>query len=218
MGNNAMYKFSKYVRWKMLLYPEISRRLEYLAYTIFPFAFKDSPRFESWSRSRGFVPPILSNKELLPEFFSKDKRCIVMVDYTVPQSDRDAGSRTLTQWLNLFIDSGMNVKFWPENLLYDPIYTRNLQHINVSVFYGKRYGSFEKWMKTYGKNVEYFFLSRPLIAINYIGVIRKYSSAKILYYGHDIHYLRLKDKLKMNPNDKSVEKGLGCLRRVFGLM
>jgi O-antigen biosynthesis protein len=206
MNNNTMYKFSKYIRWKLLSHPEISRRLEYLAYTIFPFAFKDYPRFESWSRSKGSLLPILNNKQLVPEFFSKNKKCIIVVDYTVPQSDRDAGSRTLTQWLNLFIDHGMNVKFWPENLLYDPIYTRNLQRINVSVFYGSRYRSFKKWMKTYGGNVEYFLLSRPQIAINYIDIIRKYSPAKILYYGQDIHYLRLKDKLKANPDDNSVKK------------
>jgi len=133
---------------------------------------------------------------------SRHKKCIVVIDHYVPQPDKDAGSRTMVQFMQLFLDEGMNVKFWPQNLWHDPLYTRPLQQMGIEVFYGPEFaGRFEDWVRDNGRFIDYFLLSRPHVAIEYIDAVRRYSQARLLYYGHDVHHLRLRDQLALGPDN-----------------
>ena len=128
---------------------------------------------------------------------------ILIVDHYIPQPDRDAGSRTIWQFIRMFIRRGFSVKFWPENLHNDPAYAPLLQQNGVEVVYGAEYHQgFEQWMQQHVAEIDAVLLSRPHIAVNFIGVVRKFSSAPLLYYGHDVHYLRIEDQLRMQPADK----------------
>jgi GT2 family glycosyltransferase/SAM-dependent methyltransferase len=136
---------------------------------------------------------------------SRHRKCIVVIDHYVPQPDQDAGSRTMVQFMRLFLDAGMNVKFWPQNLWRDPVYTEPLQQMGIEVFYGPEYANrFEDWVRENGHFVDYFLLSRPHVAIEYLDAIRRHSRAKLLYYGHDIHHLRLKDRLRLEPDNAEL--------------
>lgn len=138
---------------------------------------------------------------------SRHKKCIVVIDHYVPQPDKDAGSRTMVQFMRLFLDAGMNVKFWPQNLWRDPVYTQPLQQLGIEVFYGLEYANrFEDWVRENGHFVDYFLLSRPHVAIEYIDAIRRHSRAKLLYYGHDVHHLRLKDRLRLEPSNTELRE------------
>lgn len=128
---------------------------------------------------------------------------ILIVDHYIPQPDRDAGSRTIWQFIRMFVRRGFSVKFWPENLHNDPAYAPLLQQNGVEVVYGAEYHQgFEQWMQQHVADIDAVLLSRPHIAVNFIGVVRKFSSAPLLYYGHDVHYLRIEDQLRMQPADK----------------
>ena len=128
---------------------------------------------------------------------------ILIVDHYIPQPDRDAGSRTIWQFIRMFVRRGFSVKFWPENLHNDPAYAPLLQQYGVEVVYGAEYHQgFEQWMQQHVADIDAVLLSRPHIAVNFIGVVRKFSSAPLLYYGHDVHYLRIEDQLRMQPADK----------------
>ena len=123
---------------------------------------------------------------------SRGRPHIVIVDHYVPQWDRDAGSRTIYHYIRTFVDCGFQVTFWPDNLYRDPVYTPNLQNMGVEVIYSTDYfRKFPAWMKENGSYIDYILLSRPYIAINYIDTIRKNSNAKVLYYGHDLHFKRM---------------------------
>jgi GT2 family glycosyltransferase/glycosyltransferase involved in cell wall biosynthesis/SAM-dependent methyltransferase len=138
---------------------------------------------------------------------SRHKKCIVVIDHYVPQPDRDAGSRTMVQFMRLFLDAGMNVKFWPQNLWRDPVYTQPLQQMGIEVFYGAEYANrFEDWVRENGRFIDYFLLSRPHVAIEYIDAIRRHAGAKLLYYGHDVHHLRLKDQLRLEPHNAKLRE------------
>jgi GT2 family glycosyltransferase/glycosyltransferase involved in cell wall biosynthesis/SAM-dependent methyltransferase len=139
---------------------------------------------------------------------SRRKKCIVVIDHYVPQPDKDAGSRTMVQFMRLFLNEGMNVKFWPQNLWHDPIYTKPLQQMGIEVFYGPEYASrFEDWVRENGRFIDYFLLSRPYVAVDYIEAIRRHSPARLLYYGHDVHHLRLRDQLALeSANGKLREE------------
>lgn len=129
-------------------------------------------------------------------------RTILIVDHYIPQPDRDAGSRTMWQFIRMFVRHGFSVKFWPENLHNDPAYAPLLQQQGVEVVYGyEHYQGFEKWMKEHGADLDAVLLSRPHIAIDFIKAVREHTRAPLLYYGHDVHYLRLEDRLRLLPGD-----------------
>ncbi|MDR2990346.1 MAG: glycosyltransferase [Burkholderiaceae bacterium] len=137
-------------------------------------------------------------------FLAKDRstlsKTLLVIDHYVPQPDRDAGSRTIWQFMRLFQKQGLNVKFWPYNLWYDPEYTPKLEQVGVEVFYGAEYANrFDQWIERYGQFIDYVLLSRPHVSIEFIDSIRKHSAAKILYYGHDVHHRRLQDQLAVLP-------------------
>ena len=123
---------------------------------------------------------------------------ILFVDHCVPQFDRDAGSRTIGSHLKIFRDAGFQVTFWPHNRYRDPIYTAPLERLGIEVLYanGPRSG-FESWFSEAAPWIKYAFLSRPDVATKYIDVIRSYGSAKILFYGHDLHWRRMQQEFEL---------------------
>jgi O-antigen biosynthesis protein len=138
---------------------------------------------------------------------SMHKKTILIIDHYVPKHDRDAGSKTIYQLVKLFISKGLNVKFWPQNLLYDPIYTPQLQQLGVEVFYGIEYANnFHSWLNDHASYIDYFFLSRPHVAIDFIDTIRTKENMKVLYYGHDIHHLRLATQIAIDPENDYLKK------------
>lgn len=134
---------------------------------------------------------------------SQLKKTVLVIDHYVPQPDRDAGSRTMCQFMQLFQRHGMNVKFWPDNLWYDRTYTPLLQQAGIEVFHGSEYaGRFTKWLEQNGAAIDYVLLSRPHVSVGYIEALRRYSDAVVLYYGHDVHHLRMREQLKVEPEEK----------------
>jgi len=136
---------------------------------------------------------------------TRGAKVILIVDHYIPQPDRDAGSRTMWQFIRLFVRRGYAVKFWPENLYNDPAYAPALQQLGVEVIYGAEYlQGFAKWMQDNGGDLDAVLLSRPHIAINFIEATRRYTRAPLLYYGHDVHYLRIEDRLALQPDDAAL--------------
>lgn len=138
---------------------------------------------------------------------SGGRKCLIVIDHYIPEPDKDAGSKTMVQFMEECLEMGLNVKFWPHNLWYNPQYTRLLQQKGIEVFYGEEYyGKFTEWLKENNQNFDYFLLSRPHISIEYLNTIRKYSKAKILYYGHDIHHLRLRQQASVEGESQTLVK------------
>lgn len=143
---------------------------------------------------------------------AKHHRVVLVIDHYVPQPDCDAGSRTMAQFMCLFQQMGMCVKFWPHNLWFDPVYTPRLQQMGIETFHGLEcHNGFKTWVREFGRHIDYFLLSRPDVAITYIELIRKYSSATILYYGHDIHHLRIRDQMRLDPGNRALNRECGRL-------
>lgn len=121
-----------------------------------------------------------------------DKPVVLLVDHYVPQTDRDAGSRTMTAFIDRLLEAGCAVKFWAHNLHYDPRYTPALQAKGVEVMYGMRWhGGFREYMRENGAQIDAVLLSRPDICVDYIDHVRESSRARVVFYGHDLHFRRL---------------------------
>jgi O-antigen biosynthesis protein len=121
-------------------------------------------------------------------FLARDRssncKHLLMIDHYVPEFDRDAGSRTIYDYLKLFVDAGFRISFWPNDLRADRRYVWALQDLGIEVLYNS--GQFSDWIRENGRYFDYAFLSRGYICINYINEIAESSTAKILYYGHDL--------------------------------
>ncbi len=137
---------------------------------------------------------------------SSHKKTILMVDHYVPQYDRDAGSRTVFQYLKMFVNKGYHVKFIGDNFYRHEPYTTVLQQMGIEVLYGPYYAeNWKKWIRDNGNVIQYVFLNRPHVSVKYIDFIRENTGAKIVYYGHDLHFLREKRKYELTKDKKALE-------------
>lgn len=122
---------------------------------------------------------------------SQGKKHILVVDHYVPHYDKDAGGKCTYMYIKLFIALGMKVTFIGDNFYPHQPYTSELQQMGVEVLYGNYYyNNWKKWLENNGKVFDYAYLNRPHISEKYIDLVRKYTNAKIIYFGHDLHYLR----------------------------
>lgn len=121
-----------------------------------------------------------------------DKRHVLIIDHYVPQWDQDAGSRSTFMCIKAMLNLGYAITFWPENLWRDPQYTPMLQEMGVEVIYGADYrNGFAEFIRARADFYDVVFAQRPHIACHFMKDIRDNSRAKILYYGHDLHYKRM---------------------------
>ena len=122
---------------------------------------------------------------------SAGRKTILIIDHYVPQIDKDAGSRTMWSFIQAFLRMGLNVKFIGDNFFPHQPYTDMLQQAGVEVLTGTWFAdNWPEWLAENGRWLDYVFLSRPHIAPKYLGPVRTHTKARVLYYVHDLHYLR----------------------------
>lgn len=137
---------------------------------------------------------------------SGNKRTILVIDHYVPHFDKDAGSRSIYGYIKLFVKLGYTVKFIGDNFYRHEPYTTSLQKMGVEVLYGDWYKDhIEKWLKENGQYIDFTYLNRPHISIKYIDLIRRYTSSKVIYYGHDLHYLRELREYEITKNKELLK-------------
>jgi GT2 family glycosyltransferase/SAM-dependent methyltransferase len=132
-----------------------------------------------------------------------ERKVVLVVDHYVPQPDRDAGSRTMIAFLRRLVEADCVVKFWPDNLHFDAEYAPALQAMGIEVYHGVAWrDGFERLMVDYGAEVDVVLLSRPHIAGPYLESIRRNSRARIVYYGHDLHFRRMQEEVRVLGDDE----------------
>lgn len=143
---------------------------------------------------------------------SLQKPCVVIVDHYVPRPDRDAGSRTILAFIQSLLHMNCSVKFWPDNLWFDPVYTPQLQQLGVEVLYGNEYaGKFESWIRSAEGKITQVILSRPHVAEHYLSALKKFPDIHVAYYGHDLHFARIKNEAEVTNNSRLLKEAEDCL-------
>ena len=140
---------------------------------------------------------------------SRNKKTILIIDDYVPRYDINAGSRTVFQYLNLFLQLGYNIKFIDNTFHRNEPYTSILEQLGIEVLYGPYFArNWKIWLKKNGNYIDFAFLNRPNISIKYIDTIKQYSNAKILYYGHDLHFLREQKEYDIKKDKKLLKSSM----------
>ena len=135
---------------------------------------------------------------------SKGRLVVLVVDHYVPQPDKDAGSRSMWHIIKTLLMQGICVKFWPHNNHYDPDYAPWLEALGVEVVAGNHtVGKFDEWFGQHGITIDRVLLSRPQVAVDFIDTIKRHSSASVIFYGHDIHHLRMQKQYEVTGNESA---------------
>ncbi|PWQ84909.1 glycosyl transferase [Stenotrophomonas maltophilia] len=141
------------------------------------------------------------------------RETVLIVDHYVPQPDRDAGSRTMIAFIDALLARGCVVKFWADNLYFDPIYTPPLQARGVEVMYGGQWvGGFARYLQE-NPHVRTVMLSRPHIAEHYIDAVRKQPGVRSVYYGHDLHFRRMDMEATRSGGSDGEARSMELLER-----
>ncbi len=150
---------------------------------------------------------------------SYGKKTILVVDHYVPTFDKDAGSRTVYQYLQLFVNCGFNVKFIGDNFYRSEPYTTCLQQLGIEVLYGAYYAQhWQEWILANAEHFDYVLLNRPHIAPHYLEFIRQNTHAKIFYYGHDLCFLRAMREYEVTGDPKFQEEAKNFKPHELSLM
>lgn len=125
-----------------------------------------------------------------PQVHLKGKRSVLVMDHDVPLPDPDTGSRSVFNIMEELAEADFNVKFWPNNLWWDPQCSKCLQDMGIEVLYADQSATgFRSWVRDNCRYLDCVVLSRPNVAIDFIDVLRQNSDTKLMFYGHDIHHL-----------------------------
>jgi GT2 family glycosyltransferase len=157
-------------------------------------------------------------------FTSRDrsgkKKTVLFIDHYVPMFDQDAGSKSTFQYLQLMVEMGYRVKFLGDNFVDHQPYTASLQQMGIEVLYGPWHQrNWKKWIAQYGRHFDYAYLSRPHISPKYLNHIKGHTAAKLLYCGHDLHYLREERHYQLERKNayltasrkwKKIESSIAC--------
>lgn len=134
---------------------------------------------------------------------SMGKPVILVIDHYVPTYDKDAGSKTTFQYLKMFLKKGYVVKFLGDNFGREEPYTTTLLQMGIEVLYGPDYQTkIWDWLRENGEEINYIYLNRPHIASKYIDYIKNNTKSRLIYYGHDLHFLRKRREYELTGDLK----------------
>ena len=150
---------------------------------------------------------------------SRFKTTVLVVDHYVPHYDRDAGSRSTWQYLQLMVSAGFNVKFIGDNFFRHEPYATELENMGIEVLCGNDYAqNWQQWIIDNAPAIDIIYLQRPHISENYIPVINQLEHRpKTIYFGHDLHFLRLERQHEVERDPQLASEAAQWKQREFDI-
>ncbi|MCU0946206.1 MAG: glycosyltransferase [Rubritepida sp.] len=140
------------------------------------------------------------------------RKVTLLVEHSVPEPDRDAGSRTILAFIDALIASGRVVKFWPENGFPTPGYTQALQARGVEVLHHP--ALLPTWLAQNGSELDEVLVARPSVAAWCLPLLAQHApQAPVVFYGHDLHFQRLRKEAELT-GDAAAAKLAGEVEAV----
>jgi GT2 family glycosyltransferase/glycosyltransferase involved in cell wall biosynthesis len=118
------------------------------------------------------------------------KPTLLWVDWHIPEYDGNAGDYAVYSYCNVFKSLGFKIRYWSDDPNWeeqDPLYEKTLVNEGWDIWNSS--ASFQGTLQDLGHTIDIVVLARPL-AINYLEAVKKLTKAPIIYYCHDLHYLR----------------------------
>lgn len=150
-----------------------------------------------------------------------NKKVIVVLDQYVPTFDKDAGSRTTYLYLKMFLQKEYIVKFIGDNYANKEMepYSSILRQMGIEYLYGTWYrNNIFSWIKANENSIDFFYMNRPHISEKYINFVKKCTKIKVIYYGHDLHFLRTKREAEVTRNSAELKKSKNWKKRELAVI
>lgn len=155
------------------------------------------PRLRAWRRRlrRRFVQPLVPTGTVSPPPPARPKiggKAILIIDSAVPRSDHSAGDWSILGFLEGLLAEGWSVTFWSDDRADGGPHAVSLESLGVTVIDRRFSGGIEDYIDQYGSQLDHVMLMRPNIAAAVLPIVLRGSHALISYYGHDLHFARLR--------------------------
>jgi len=135
------------------------------------------------------------------------KPTLLFVDYSIPQYDLYAGSRTNFMYLKLLVEMGFEVKFLPADFYRIEPYSTTLNRLGIETLDGDWFReNWENWLRANGPGIDYVFFHKPDPAAEFLPAVLNHTNAAIIYQCHDLHYLRLQRKAEVENDEAILEE------------
>ncbi|MBV8615359.1 MAG: glycosyltransferase [Acetobacteraceae bacterium] len=141
------------------------------------------------------MPP--DTRQMRARDHAAQRPIVLVVEHCAPEPDRDAGSQTVLAFLRALCAAGCVVKLWVEVVRPDRGYVMAVQDMGIEVIDGGL-AAFETWMAENGREIDRVLLSRPEVAAAHLGIVRRHSPAPVAYYGHDLHFRRVRAQFALS--------------------
>ena len=154
---------------------------------------------------------LISQENKNNTFIARDrgynKNRILIIDKYVPNFEKSAGERCTFNYINLIKEIGLQVTFIGNDFQKIEPYTSILQQNGIEILYGNIYNNnLENWFKNNLRYFKYVYFQRPDITMIYIDLIMKYYRGKIIYFAHDLHYIRLYREYNITHDEKKLQE------------
>jgi glycosyltransferase involved in cell wall biosynthesis len=140
----------------------------------------------------------------------------LVIDSQILQFDRNAGDHDMHQYMRVLQDHGHRLTFLPDDRIEREPYTHLLRQAGVEALTGDI--NVEEWLRVNGPFLDVVLLARPTVAQRYLPLIRRHSRARIVYYTHDLHFLRERRRFEATGEQAALresEKMLLLERGIF---
>lgn len=151
---------------------------------------------------------ILNTRDVINiDLFDSSKKTILFVSRDFPTHDKDSGSNRLKEIILIYKESGYNcILFAPDNFEDDPYVKFYQQHSIIVFAENKKYKNIYGFLSSL-KAVNYVWFNGPL-ALNlfYKKIKNVLPHTKFIYDMVDIHFLRYKRAIEIDPNRISLKR------------
>lgn len=130
---------------------------------------------------------------------------LLVLEMTTPTPDQDAGSLYMFNILMALVQLGYDVSFIPvDNLAFQPGYSTALERLGVRVLVHPFLASVQEHLQKEGSSYDGVLLARPEVAERCLEAIKRHAPhARLLYYTHDLHHLRMERQRVLDPSGVS---------------
>lgn len=157
-----------------------------------------------WSReSRFFIARHLSalNAQLNAE---PQRPLLLMFDQGVPRPGANAGDSAVLMYLALLQKQGWRTLFCP--LYPEPYRLSVTPRVNSGTIYMDSPAALRAWLARHGESIAVAWLARPQVAVAFLPSIRRHTAAPVVYFTHDIHYVRMQREADITGNESTAAK------------
>lgn len=139
--------------------------------------------------------------------FDLEKKTILFASRDIPSHDKNSGSNRLKEIILIYKKAGFNCILFAPHIFEDDPYVKFYQQYGIIVFAeNKKYRNIYAFLSEF-KKVDYVWFNGPL-ALNlfYTKIKKILPSSKFIYDMVDIHFLRFKRAIEIEPRRISLKK------------